>query len=346
MRWIDESNAVAYLREQGLIPAGVQAEAQVLAGGVSNVVLRIRRDDGGRDVVLKQVREQLRTPDPWFSQPARILKEMDVLRVLSEILPVGSTPAVLWEDRPNYLFLMEAIESGHRVWKNCLLQGEVDQEVGEQLGGLLAKVHAGTVGDEKLKGEFGDLRMFDELRVDPYYRRLWRDFPEHHDSLQKLIDGALNCRMCLVLADFSPKNILVHSGGLTLVDFETGHYGDPAFDLGFFLSHLCLKMVYHADRAGEFQCLIRRFLAAYERELGEARRFATADGATLEQRGLKHLAGCLWARIDGTSRVDYITQESQKNLVRRFSQKLLSSPALCWEEVLAQLQANISKSLA
>jgi len=40
-------------------------------------------------------------------------------------------------------------------------------------------------------------------------------------------------RICLVLADFSPKNILITDQGIHLVDFETAHYGDPAFDLGF-----------------------------------------------------------------------------------------------------------------
>ena len=47
----------------------------------------------------------------------------------------------------------------------------------------------------------------------------------------------------LVLGDFSPKNILVHAGGLILLDFECAHAGDPAFDLGFFLSHLLLKAI-------------------------------------------------------------------------------------------------------
>ena len=44
-------------------------------------------------------------------------------------------------------------------------------------------------------------------------------------------------------ADFSPKNVLITDERIVLVDFETGHLGDPAFDLGFFLSHLLLKTV-------------------------------------------------------------------------------------------------------
>ena len=47
-----------------------------------------------------------------------------------------------------------------------------------------------------------------------------------------------------MLGDFSPKNILVHAGGLILLDFECAHAGDPAFDLGFFLSHLVLKAIH------------------------------------------------------------------------------------------------------
>ncbi|MFO1022120.1 MAG: aminoglycoside phosphotransferase family protein [Planctomycetales bacterium] len=343
MRWIDEGNAVAYLREQGWLPEGVRGDATTLSGGVSNVVLRIQRDDGRADVILKQVREQLRTPDPWFSQPDRILKEMDVLRILQEILPAGSVPTILWEDRANYLFVMEAIEPGHRVWKNCLLAGEVDLGIGERLGMLLAKVHAGTIGNEQLREQFGDLRMFDELRVDPYYRRLWRDFPEERNSLQKLIDDSLTHRISLVLADFSPKNILIHSGGVTLVDFETGHFGDPAFDLGFFLSHLSLKTILHAGRADEYFQLIERFLAAYRQELGDVQRFAT-EGVPLEQRGIQHLAGCMWARVDGTSRVDYLNSDSQKDLVRRFCRGLFHSPAPSWTETFTRLAEEIRKT--
>ena len=35
-------------------------------------------------------------------------------------------------------------------------------------------------------------------------------------------------------------------GGLTVVDFETTHLGDPAFDLGSFASHLLLKALREA----------------------------------------------------------------------------------------------------
>ena len=62
-------------------------------------------------------------------------------------------------------------------------------------------------------------------------------------ALDDLIAACKSRKLALTLGDFSPKNILLTSGGLRLVDFETGHFGDPAFDIGFFLTHLALKGV-------------------------------------------------------------------------------------------------------
>jgi aminoglycoside phosphotransferase (APT) family kinase protein len=47
-----------------------------------------------------------------------------------------------------------------------------------------------------------------------------------------------------VHGDFSPKNLLVWEGRVMLIDCEVGHYGDPAFDLGFFVTHLVLKAIW------------------------------------------------------------------------------------------------------
>ena len=71
----------------------------------------------------------------------------------------------------------------------------------------------------------------------------------------------------LVLGDWSPKNILVHREGLVLLDFECAHAGDPAFDLGFFLTHLLLKRIRAEaiDRslASRYLDLATRFLSTY-----------------------------------------------------------------------------------
>ena len=86
------------------------------------MVFRIRPEAGG-DFVVKQSREQLRTEAPWFSRLERIHTEIDLMRHLAELVPAGAIPRVLFEDRPNFLFGMEAVAADHRVWKADLLVG-------------------------------------------------------------------------------------------------------------------------------------------------------------------------------------------------------------------------------
>ena len=100
------------------------------------------------------------------------------------------------------------------------------------------------------RATLADTTLFDELRVDPYYRTTARADPDlapRIDALIAAMDRPADERT-LVLGDFSPKNILVHAGGLILLDFECAHAGDPAFDLGFFLSHLLLKTIRAASK--------------------------------------------------------------------------------------------------
>ena len=114
------------------------------------------------------------------------------------------------------------------VWKGRLLAGEADPAVARRAGEVLGTIHAETSGHPDLKGRWADLVVFDQLRVDPFYRTIARVHPDLAPQVEALIARMRGVPgACLVLADFSPKNILVHSRGLTLVDFETAHAGDP-----------------------------------------------------------------------------------------------------------------------
>ena len=231
-------NLIEYLRDTGrLSPAvAVRSSVKSLSGGVSNVVMRVSVPEG-EDFVVKQSRAQLRTQATWFSQPERIWRERDVLDVLSRVTPPGLVPKLLFEDRDNFLFAMEAIPCEHIVWKSSLLDGEADVSIGRRLGETLARIHAGTTDDSDLRERLGDRTIFDELRLDPFYRFVAQRQSELRPALERLIEETLATATCLVLGDFSPKNILLvptESGSdgqrprLVLVDFETGHFGDPA----------------------------------------------------------------------------------------------------------------------
>jgi 5-methylthioribose kinase len=333
MRELSADNAIAYLRETGRIGAG-PAEAEILGGGVSNVVLRITAPD--HIFVLKQSQPQLRTKAAWFSDLERIYREQEVMRALRPLLPAGTVPDVLFVDRPNYLFAMEHAPASACVWKEQLLAGDVNLSLGERAGTVLGCLHEATGRDPRRYEEFADAKVFVQLRVDPFYHRVMERHPDLAGAITPLIDGMLSRREALCHGDYSPKNILAHAAGFMLVDYETAYLGDPAMDLGFFLSHLLLKAVKRPHDRQRFFELTRAFWRGYGSTV------SYRPPAELVARGIGHLGVCLLARVDGTSPVDYLTEDVQRDAARRLGRRLLRDLPSAREEVLAVAEQEIA----
>jgi len=336
MMEIDTGNAIDVLFELGHLDSKVGASVEWLSWGVSNCVLRVSSGDG-HAFVVKQSRHQLRTEVAWFSQLERIWREADVLRYLEGILPAGAVPRVLFEERELYLFGMQAVDRSHTVWKSDLLAGQTETQVARIAGHYLGCIHQRSTGDQRLRERWSDRRVFEELRIDPFYRYVADRHHQFRDALHALIDATMSQHTCLVLADFSPKNILITSQGITLVDFETAHYGDPAFDLGFFLSHLMLKTILHLDQRHSFQALILEFWSAYSQEMSRRDADGARDLECLQQRMLLHWGACLVARIDGTSPIDYLRDAQQRDQARQLAARMLTDPVDRIAEVFAML---------
>ncbi len=327
------ANAADYLRRKGWVRPG-PVEVETLSGGVSNAVLRVRTPE--RVFVLKQSRPQLRTRDAWFSDLDRVYREEAVMRLLHPLLPPQTVPEVLFSDRDEYVFAMSSAPDGARTWKEALLAGAIDLDIGERAGAVLGRMHDATARDPSLIDAFRDRAVFVQLRVDPFYHRVQERRPEVAHAVAPLIDSLLSSHEALCHGDYSPKNILTHEHGFTLVDYETAHQGDPAMDVGFFLSHLLLKAARRpADRRRYFD-LTRAFWRGYANEA------TFAPQAELQTRGIAHCGLCLLARIDGTSPVEYLTEETRREAVRRLGRALLLDRPAQWEEVTARADAEVS----
>jgi 5-methylthioribose kinase len=321
MREVTPETAADYLRATGRVPTTATVAAQALGWGVSNVVIRVEVE-GQPPFVLKQARERLRTQAHWVSRLDRIWSEHAALECLATLLPGGSVPELLFADRENYLFAMTYAPDDSVVWKEQLLQGVADPEVARAAGTLLGTIHAATFDHPSLSnGPLADTVVFDQLRLDPFYRTIARVHPEIATPVEALIAPPLGLPgRCFVHADFSPKNILVHARGLTLVDFETAHAGDPAYDLGFVLCHLLLKAARATTAAAPVPsaALIDAFLDAYRRAIASL----PFDFAAFDRRAAAHAAACALARVDGKSPVDYLDAFRQ-DAVRRFARTTL-----------------------
>jgi 5-methylthioribose kinase len=326
-------NAADYLRQRGWIGPG-PACVEPLGWGVSNAVLRVETAE--RTFVLKQSRPQLRTRDAWFSDLDRVYREQEVMQLLHPLLPAPTVPEVLFADRANYVFAMSHAPAGARIWKEVLLAGEVDGAIGERAGFILGRMHEATARAPQAMAPFRDHTVFFQLRVDPFYRRIQERRPEVAPLVEPLIRRLLTTKEALCHGDYSPKNILIHAQGFTLVDYETAHFGDPTMDLGFFLSHLLLKAVRRYPAHGSYFDLTRAFWRGYVPQV------AFRPLAELQERGIAHCAVCALARIDGTSPVDYLPEEPRREAVRRFGRRMLHERPTRWEEVLELVEGELT----
>jgi 5-methylthioribose kinase len=310
-----------------------------LGGGVSNVVLLVELGDGDR-WVLKQSRAQLRTELAWFSRLDRIWAETTALRLLDSLLPPGTVPSVLFEDRANYLFAMTCAPEGAEPWKARLLRGAPDHDRAKAAGTILGSIHTRTLGDAVLdRPPLNDRTVFDQLRIDPYYRQIARSHVDMTPQVSALIEGLDDpVETTFVHADFSPKNMLTHAGGFMIVDFETAHAGDPAFDLGFFLSHLILKAFREARRMSDVAPALGRidaFWTGYLEVTGGHINDARAS------RGAMHAAACCLARVDGKSPVDYL-RELDQDAVRRFAGDALMADSPDWSSLMELVRRELA----
>jgi hypothetical protein len=131
--------------------------------------------------------------------------------------------------------------------------------------------------------------------------------------LDELIATTRGRRLAVVHGDYSPKNVLVHAGRLVVLDFEVIHWGDPAFDLGFGLTHLLSKAHHVRDRRAEFGRFAPVFFREYREALGDV-----PWAGDLEPHAIRHTLGCLLARACGRSPLEYLdaaARERQRDAV-------------------------------
>ncbi|MBW0000900.1 MAG: phosphotransferase [Verrucomicrobia bacterium] len=302
----DADELIRYLRQTGRIDPDETPGLRALPGGVSNKTILLQRQDGAR-WVLKQALPKLRVQTEWFSDPARIQVEANALRYLPRLTPPNSTPALLFEDQRQHLLAMEAVPEPHENWKERLLKGLVDCDLVRQFGRLLATLHRTSHElRQELAPIFRSRIFFETLRLEPYYRFSAEAVPEAKAFLLALLADVRKRRVSLVHGDYSPKNVLVHGRRLVLLDHEVLHFGDPAFDVGFSLTHLLSKALHLPEHRAPLLGAALEHWGTYAAQLDLVPWF---EG--IECRAARHTAACLLARTAGRSPLEYLSAEER-----------------------------------
>lgn len=285
--------------------SGERISMSNLHGGVSNRTVRVRLP-AGREWVVKQALERLRVPVEWYCSPDRIHREALGIELLGGLLPAGSVPALVFEDSSHHLLAMEAVREPFENWKTMLLSGRLDAAQVQEFARMLAAVHAGGLRERRrLPAELSDRTYFRNLRLEPYYRFVAERLPAARRMLEELSDECDKRELTIVHGDFSPKNILLRRGRMILLDHEVIHLGDPAFDLGFSLTHLLSKAHHLPGWRTAFLGAARAYWSEY---LGAAGDAALDEwGADFAARVVRHTMGCLLARAAGRSQLEYLS---------------------------------------
>ena len=160
--------------------------------------------------------------------------------------------------------------------------------------------------------------------------------PDRAAALRALVETTAATRRCLVHGDVSPKNILVGPEGPVFLDAECAWYGDPAFDLAFCLNHLLLKCLWTPRAAAGFLACFDVLAASYLAGVAWER------PAALERRTARLLPGLFLGRVDGKSPVEYLTEERDKDRVRRVARALLAEPVDRLGDVRAAWAAELA----
>lgn len=323
------------LQRCGLIDDHSGARFERLTGGVSSDIWKVSTSE--RVFCVKRALPKLKVQADWFAPIERNRYEVAWYRVANEIAP-GSAPRILAHDDETMLCAMEYLDPDvYRLWKSELRDGRADSEQAARAGTLLGKIHSGAADSEAIRARFPRSDIFQAIRLEPYLEATADRHPDLKETLFSLSRRTAAHKLTLIHGDVSPKNILLGPQGPVFLDAECACIGDPAFDIAFCLNHFLLKCLWTPSAGNDFLASFRAMTASY---LAQAD--WEAKGA-LEARAASLLPGLFLARVDGKSPVEYVTDEQQKNQVRRCARALLINPPKQLDEIVSAWEEELTR---
>jgi len=309
---------IAIFAKAGLIAPGETPSIEQLTGGVSSDIVLVQ--GGGRRFCVKRALAKLKVAADWRAPVERNRSEADWFAVVGALLP-RAVPKIIADHADEGWFAMEYLSpEQYPLWKTQLRDGEIDADFAARVGATLAQIHAATAGHAEMAKRFATDHIFFPIRLEAYLLATAAKHPECAQALRALVKVTGSAKLALVHGDVSPKNILRGPQGPVFLDAECAWYGDPAFDLAFCLNHLLLKCLWQPQHAAAylrcFDVLAAAYLAGVTWE----------PVAKIEERVARLLPGLFLARVDGKSPVEYVTEEAQKQQVRKVAVPLLQTP--------------------
>ena len=312
---LERKGMSSYLQRKKLIKRGTPLNIRPIGDGQKNRVFHVSAHE--QEWIIKQSLSRVQhIKERWWVDRKRIFTESSCIEILNQIVPADVIPQVVLEDRTDFIIITSPPPKDAVWWERELQRGKIDLQIAVQCGELLATVHNATFQRPDLKTGFRDTKIFEQLRIGPYYDAIAAAFPD----LRKIIDAQaqdlLKRKVTLVLADLRPRNVWIDTGQVYLVDFATAHFGNPSFDLAFYSADLYLRAMLNSLQKAAYLEAINVFWNGYLR-------IAEYQGKLdVEKTAVRDLGCLLLSATDGRLPVEGMPPEII-DLSRRIAQSLL-----------------------
>ena len=288
-----------------------QAHLETLAGGVSSATILVRVP-GREPVVVKQALARLAVQEEWLADPTRAVAEGHALDFLHTLTPTYvPRPIAVIEHPPTAVLPLAPHPSTD--WRVSLLNEPrpSDVDIAVTLRGVADSWHSAPI--EELAGsDLDDLSRVTSLRIDPFYRGMAEIWPHFAGVILESAQQLLDERISIVHGDFTPKNVLVHSQGIWVIDAEVCHVGNPLLDTASMSTHLLLKSVRHRQTHAQTMADIRQAFLPISRHSASLAR---------------HVGVILGVRAVGRSPAGYLSDEERRT-VTSMAEALLEGASL------------------
>jgi hypothetical protein len=235
------SSQVESGRDNQLLPAGVASfvkshigggfNAQPVSGGYKHQVYKVTQLD--LTCYLK-VRGPTLSGIPSLQQnPEDIRFEKKALEICAEALPDVFPHVMGYSDEFSALLITDVLPDGTTL-ENAFNAGLVGPEQMVSIGETLGRTHVALQNSKPIREDGDSVQYERNLK-----HRITRFDVLGKDGLSSQLRQLPHRQ--LILGDLCPKNIGLRANGkVSFFDLDHMHWGNPEFDLGFFMAHLPL----------------------------------------------------------------------------------------------------------
>ena len=290
---LTENNIVPSAMIWGLVGEG--AEGCLLTQQRTFKVFRVR--DGQKSVIIKQALTKSRDASLLRMDQKSFNKMVSAQRFFGQVLGTDCVPEVLFEDAESLTVAMASAPEKAVPWRDLLLQGMVDPRLGSRAAECLKWMQDVSPNDPSIPAEFWESQKFEEEWLHINILLVRKQNPSLAGPLEELYQDLSVLREGVVHGSFTPDNILVADGKLTIIDFELAHIGSLSFDIASLLSRLVLAIIHRPTLSGPIRDTVQAFVDFY----GE-----------LPVGSMAYLGGLILVSVDGLEPEPFLNPSQQE----------------------------------